>query len=86
MQIDKFLFNAVINEHVTEKNQKQSEKQIIEFSWSDDELQLLLEASLEFKAQSDSEGVSWEWKRRSNYEKIKYILCEHNPDIDDDDK
>ena len=45
----------------------------IEFQWTDDEFQLLLEASLEFRSRCEFKGVSWESKR-NKYKKIKKIF------------
>ena len=39
------------------------------FSWSDDEIQLLLMTALDFKLQCEFEGTNWESKR-SKYEHI----------------
>ena len=65
---------------VTEEKQQNNEKQPKQaadnkeankgiFSWSDDEIQLLLMAALDFKSQSKFEGMDWESKR-SKYEQI----------------
>ena len=50
-----------------------------EFSWSDDELQLLLESSLTFKSKCEFEGESWESKR-SKYESILDIMMRQYPE------
>ena len=41
---------------------KQKQEKESEFSWSDDELQLLLEAALDCKAKCEFEGIRWESK------------------------
>ena len=43
------------------------------FSWTDDELQLLLEASLDFKDKCKFQRESWESKR-TKYENILDIM------------
>ena len=45
----------------------------VDFSWTDDELQLLLKASLGFKSKCEFQGESWESKR-SKYENILDIM------------
>ena len=40
---------------------KEANKDI--FSWSNDEIQLLLMAALDFKSQCEFEGIDWESKR-----------------------
>ena len=46
--------------------------------WTDDELQLLLEASLDFKSKCEFQGESWESKR-SKYENILDIMLKQYP-------
>lgn len=65
------------------KNKPEEEKKNKEeFSWSDDEIQLLLTSALDFKAQCEFEGISWESKR-SKYEQIFDILMKQYPTIED---
>ena len=47
----------------------------LDFNWTDDEIQLLLEVCFDFKAESDYEGVNWKSKR-TKYEQIKLKFCE----------
>ena len=51
----------------------------VDFSWTDDELQLLLEASLDFKSKSEFQGESCESKR-SKYENIGDIMLKQCPE------
>ena len=51
----------------------------VDFSWTDDELQLLLEASLDFKSKCEFQGESWESKR-SKYENILDIMLKQYPE------
>ena len=60
-----------------QKTQEKAEK--VKFSWSDDEIQLLLMSALDFKAQCEFEGVDWESKR-SKYEQIFEIVTKEYPD------
>ena len=50
----------------------------VDFSWTDDELQLLLEASLDFRSKCKFQGESWESKR-SKYENILDIMFKQYP-------
>lgn len=65
------------NEKSQQGNQEKAEK--LEFSWSDDEIQLLLMSSLDFKAQCEFEGTDWE-SVRSKYEKIFDIMMKGYPE------
>ena len=65
------------SEQKTQETQEKAEK--VEFSWSDDEIQLLLMSALDFKAQCEFEGVDWESKR-SKYEQIFEIVTKEYPD------
>ena len=49
-----------------------------DFSWTDDELDLLLRYALVYKSKWEYEGLSWEGTR-AKYEKIKEILLERYP-------
>ena len=49
-----------------------------DFSWTDDELQLLLEASLDFKSKCEFQGETWESKR-SKYKNILDIMLKRYP-------
>ena len=50
----------------------------IEFSWSDDEIQLLLNAANQYKSDCEYEGLNWE-SIRSKYENVLTILMESYP-------
>ena len=50
-----------------------------DFSWSDDELDLLLKCALVYKSKCEYEGLSWEGTR-TKYEKIKELILERYPD------
>ena len=54
---------------------KKAESKKTEFSWSDDEVQLLLESAKSFKSQCEYEGTDWESKR-AKYENIFDIMLE----------
>ena len=69
---------------VTEERQQNNEKQPKQaaddkeanndiFSWSRDEIQLLLMAALDFKSQCEFEWMDWESKR-SKYEQIFKLM------------
>ena len=51
----------------------------VDFSWTDDKLQLLFEASLDFKSKCEFQGDSWESKR-SKYENILDIMLKQFPE------
>ena len=51
----------------------------VDFCWTDDELQLLLKASLDFKSKCEFQGKSWELKR-SKYENILDIMLKQYPE------
>ena len=42
----------------------------VDFSWTDDEIQLLLESAVAYKSQMEYQGLAWEGVR-SKYDKIK---------------
>lgn len=50
-----------------------------DFSWTDDELDLLLKCALVYKSKCEYEGLSWEGPR-TKYEKIKELILERYPD------
>ena len=50
-----------------------------DFSWTDDELDLLLKRALVCKSKCEYEGLSWEGTR-TNYKKIKELVLERYPD------
>ena len=52
------------------------------FNWTDDEIQLLLEVSFDFKTESDYKGVYCELKC-TKYEQIKSKFCEQYPEAED---
>ena len=53
-------------------------KSEVDFSWTDDELQLLLEVLLEFKSKCEFQGEIWESKI-SKYENILDITLKQYP-------
>ena len=74
---------------VTEEKQQNNEKQPKPaaddkeankdiFSWSNDEIQLLLMAALDFKSQCEFEEMDWESKR-SKYEQIFELMMKQYP-------
>ena len=54
----------------------------LDFNWTDDEIQLLLEVCFDFKAERGYEGVNWESKR-TMYEQIKSKFCEQHREVED---
>ena len=54
-----------------------------DFNWTNYEIQVLLEACFNFKAESDYEGVNWE-TTRTKYEQIKSKFCEQYPEVADE--
>ena len=52
---------------------------IMEFCWSDDQIQLLLSTTAEFKAKCEFAGETWESKR-SKYEKIHENFIDAYPE------
>ena len=50
----------------------------VDFSWTDDEIQLLLESAVAYKSQMEYQGLAWEGVR-SKYDKIKEIMVERYP-------
>ena len=50
-----------------------------DFSWTDDELDLLLKSALVYKSKCEYEGLSWEGTT-TKYEKIKELILERYPD------
>ena len=74
---------------VTEEKQQNNEKQPKQvaddkeankdiFSWSGDEIQLLLMVALDFKSQCEFEGMDWESKR-SKYQQIFELMMKQYP-------
>ena len=61
------------NETQPQKAADDEEANMDMFSWSDDEIQLLLMATLDFKPQCELEGMDWESKR-SKYEQILDLM------------
>lgn len=49
-----------------------------DFSWMDDELDLLLKYALVYKSKCEYEGLSWEGTR-TKYEKIEELILERYP-------
>ena len=49
-----------------------------DFSWKDDELDLLLRCALVFKSKCEYEGLSWEGTK-AKYDKIKELVVERYP-------
>ena len=54
-----------------------------DFSWTDDELELLLKCALVYKSKCEYEGLSWEGTR-TKYETIKDLILERYPDESSD--
>lgn len=50
-----------------------------DFSWMDDELDLLLKYALVYKSKGEYKGLSWEGTR-TKYEKIKELILKRYPD------
>jgi hypothetical protein len=63
--------------HVSEGNKKQ----MTDFIWTDDEIQLLLEAVLSYKTTCEYEGICWE-SVKAKYQKIMEIYVERYPGPD----
>ena len=55
-------------------------KNVAVFTWTDKEIELLLETVKSFKAENDAEGIDWE-RCRTKYEKIVNIFHENYPKI-----
>ena len=53
-------------------------EQKTDFSWTDDELQVLLEAYVQYKSEREYEGVNWDTVR-SKYDRLRDILIETYP-------
>ena len=66
-----------------EEKKKKTQSKKKEFSWTDDEVQLLLEVCYELKAESDYEGINFESKR-NKYDLVKERFCEQYPTVADD--
>ena len=49
-----------------------------DFSWTDDELDLLLRCALVFKSKCEYEGLSWEGTK-AKYDKTKELVVERYP-------
>ena len=49
-----------------------------DFSWTDDELDLLLRCALVFKSKCEYEGLSWE-RTKAKYDKTKQLVVERYP-------
>ena len=60
-------------------SERKKSKKEVEFSWTDDELQLLLQAALDYKTKCEFEAENWE-KKRQKYEDIFDILTKEYPD------
>ena len=54
-----------------------------DFSWTDDELDLLLRCALVFKSKCEYEGLSWEGTK-AKYDKIKELVVERYPNKQSD--
>ena len=54
-------------------SERKKSKKEVEFSWSDDELQLLSQTTLDYKAKYEFNTENWETKGQ-NYEDIFYSL------------
>ena len=64
---------------MSKKITKRKQDSTVDFSWTDDELQLLLEVTVDYKSKCEFEGSSWESKR-SKYESICELLLERYPE------
>ena len=60
-------------------SERKKSKREVEFSWTNGELQLLLEAALDYKAICEFNAENWE-KKRQSYEDIFDILVKEYPD------
>ena len=68
---------------VAKKNNVEGKKDGESFSWTDDEIQLLLMTALDYKSQCEFEGINWESKR-SKYEQIFELMMKQYPSGDND--
>ena len=60
-------------------SERKKSKKEVEYSWTDHELQLLLQAALDYKVKCEFNAESWETKRQK-YEYIFDILMKEYPD------
>ena len=60
-------------------SERKKSKKKVEFFWTDDELQLLLQAPLDYKAKCEFDAKNWK-KKRQKYEDIFDILMKEYPD------
>ena len=60
-------------------SQRRKSKKAVEFSWTDDALQLLLQVAPDHKAKCEFKAENWE-KKRQNHEDIFDILMKEYPD------
>ena len=56
-----------------------------EFQWTDDETQLLLEATQNLKVEEDYNGLNWEAKR-NKFDRIRALIIENYPEDGDPEK
>ena len=54
-----------------------------EFSWTDDEIQLLLSSACAYKSECEYAGINWE-STKSKYEKIRELFYNEYPVIESD--
>ena len=64
---------------------KMSGKSYPDFQWTDDEIQLLLEATQNLKVEEDHKGLNWEAKR-NKYDWIRALIIENYPKAGDSEK
>ena len=64
---------------------QKKQKEVDSFYWSDDEIQLLLEVTAQFKATNEYKGINWD-SLRSKYEQIRELFEEGYQTENDDDE
>ena len=60
-------------------SERKKSKKEVEFSWTHEELQLLLPAALDYKAKCEFNAEDWETKQQK-YEDLYDVLMEEYPD------
>ena len=64
---------------------KMSRKSYIKLQWTDDEIQLILEATQNLKVEEDYKGLNWEAKR-NKYDRIRALIIENYSKAGDPEK
>ena len=64
-------------------SERKKQKKEVEFTWTVDELQLLLQAALDYKAKSEFNAENWEAERQK-YKDIFDILMKEYPEEKED--